>query len=168
MTTTKNLVLTHLVEGQQNAATAVNTLANLIDALCQGVAINETNTPPGSPGEGDTYIVGTVGTGAWASNSEDIAIYLSGWVFVTPNEGWKMHDQTGNVTRRWDGANWVDDTRATVVADLTDNTGGSADDTLESIGVSYSQTEVRNNFADLGAKVNEIISALQTANLMAS
>jgi hypothetical protein len=42
------------------------------------------------------------------------------------------------------------------VAALTDNSGGTADDTLQSIGAAYSQAEVRNNFADLAAKVNAL------------
>lgn len=52
------------------------------------------------------------------------------------------------------------DGAATIVA-LTDSSGGTANDTLEAIGGVYSQTEVRNNFADLAAKVNEILTLLQ-------
>lgn len=37
---------------------------------------------------------------------------------------------------------------------LTDNSGGTADTTLQSIGGTYTQAEVRNNFADLAAFVN--------------
>ena len=40
-------------------------------------------------------------------------------------------------------------------AALTDNTGGTANTTLESIGTTYSQSAVRNNFADLAAMVNK-------------
>lgn len=167
MTTTKNLVLTHLVEGQQNAATAVNSLANIIDALAQGVAINETNTPPGSPGEGDTYIVGTAPTGAWASNAEDIAINLSGWVFVNPNEGWTMYEQTNNVERRWDGANWVDDHRGAAIVSLTNSTGGSTDDDVSDVGASFNQTTLNNNFAEVTVKINDLITRMETANLLA-
>jgi hypothetical protein len=43
---------------------------------------------------------------------------------------------------------------------VTDNTGGSADTTLQSIGASYSQTEVRNNFADLAAQHNALVADL--------
>jgi hypothetical protein len=40
-------------------------------------------------------------------------------------------------------------------ATLTDNSGGSSNTTLESIGSSYSQSAIRNNFADLAAMVNK-------------
>jgi len=48
---------------------------------------------------------------------------------------------------------------------LTDNTGGTADNTLASVEASYTQATIRNNFADLGAKVNSIISALKAAGI---
>ena len=41
-------------------------------------------------------------------------------------------------------------------ATLTDNSGGSADTTLQSISASFVQAEVRNNFADLAAMVNKL------------
>jgi hypothetical protein len=40
---------------------------------------------------------------------------------------------------------------------LTDNSGGTANTTLQSIGAAYVQAEVRNNFADLAASNNAII-----------
>jgi hypothetical protein len=43
---------------------------------------------------------------------------------------------------------------------VTDNSGGSADTTLQAIGASYSQTEVRNNFADLAAQHNAVVADL--------
>lgn len=41
-------------------------------------------------------------------------------------------------------------------ATLTDNSGGTANTTLEAIGATYSQTAVANNFADLAAMVNKL------------
>lgn len=42
-------------------------------------------------------------------------------------------------------------------AELTDSTGGTADDTLADVGASFSQTTLNNNFADLAAKVNYLL-----------
>jgi hypothetical protein len=41
-------------------------------------------------------------------------------------------------------------------ATLTDSSGGTANTAIQSIGATYSQTEVRNNFADLTAMVNKL------------
>lgn len=56
----------------------------LVVVLSKSVA-----TPPGSPGEGDAYIPGTSGTGAWAGLKEtEVAAYLGGsWRFFTLDRG---------------------------------------------------------------------------------
>jgi hypothetical protein len=43
---------------------------------------------------------------------------------------------------------------------IIDGTGGTANDTLQSISSSYSQNEVRNNFADLAANMNAMLNDL--------
>jgi hypothetical protein len=45
--------------------------------------------PPGSPANGDRYIVATGGTGAWAGQDAKVAVWNgSAWVFYTPKVGW--------------------------------------------------------------------------------
>ena len=44
----------------------------------------------------------------------------------------------------------------TAITDLTDNSGGTASDTIPAIGGTYSQSEVANAIASLAAKVNEL------------
>lgn len=44
---------------------------------------------------------------------------------------------------------------------LTDSSGGTANNTVQAISGSFSQSEIANNFADLAAKVNEIINYLK-------
>ena len=51
------------------------------------------------------------------------------------------------------------------ITDLTDNSGGTAADTIAAIGGTYSQTEVRNAIASLAAKINDINAALQAAQV---
>ena len=53
------------------------------------------------------------------------------------------------------------------ISALTDDSGGTANNTLQSIGVTYNQTEVRNNFADLASQVNDIRTVLRNLGLMA-
>lgn len=54
------------------------------------------------------------------------------------------------------------------ITDLTDNSGGTASDTIAAIGATYSQAEVQNAIASLAAKVNELNAALQAAQITAS
>lgn len=46
------------------------------------------------------------------------------------------------------------------VVSLTDNSGGTAGDTIAAIGGTYSQAEVSNAVASLAAKINAILAAL--------
>lgn len=40
--------------------------------------------PPGSPVNGERYIVGASATGAWATHDDELAIYRDGWQFYAP------------------------------------------------------------------------------------
>jgi len=48
------------------------------------------------------------------------------------------------------------DANGDAITDLTDNSGGTASDTIAAIGGTYSQTEVANAIASLAAKINEL------------
>ena len=65
----------------------------LIDALLQcGVIDRDLSTPPGSPANGDSYIVGASPTGAWSSKANQIAVWNTvnaAWAFYVPKEGWR-------------------------------------------------------------------------------
>lgn len=56
---------------------------------------------------------------------------------------------------------------AAAITSLTDNSGGTADDTIAAIGATYTQAEVRNAVADLAAKVNAILTALRNVGTIA-
>lgn len=52
------------------------------------------SSPPGSPADGDRYIVGPSATGDWSGEDDSIAVFdadastAGEWVFFTPSEGW--------------------------------------------------------------------------------
>jgi hypothetical protein len=54
------------------------------------------------------------------------------------------------------------------ITGLTDNSGGTAADTIAAIGATYSQAEVQNAVASLAAKIEEILTALETQGTIAS
>lgn len=58
--------------------------------------------------------------------------------------------------------------QSTAIASLTDSSGGTANDTVQAIGGSYSQSEVANNFADVTAKVNAILAVLRARGFLAT
>jgi hypothetical protein len=87
--TTPNLSLPELVASQSQPHLTLNQGLRRLDALVQLTVISISNTPPGSPADGDRYIVGTAPTGAWAGHDEKIAAYIGGgWTYWTPAVGW--------------------------------------------------------------------------------
>jgi len=64
--------------------------------------------PPGSPSEGDRYIVASGGTGDWDTHDDDIAEYDgSEWVFETPNKGFTAYVEDESRWLVFNGTAWV-------------------------------------------------------------
>ena len=89
MADTNRLVLPLLAASQAQKHVTVNEALKLLDAIIQaGVIDKDLTAPPGSPSEGDIYIVGGSATGDWSGQDDDLAIYQDGaWVFITPLNG---------------------------------------------------------------------------------
>lgn len=83
----------------------------LLDAIVQLAVISQTATPPGSPSNGERYIVGASPTGAWSGQANTIAVYLTigtaGWVFLTPKLGWRAWNAATADYIRFDGTAWL-------------------------------------------------------------
>ena len=83
MTTTPDLGIPELSASQASAHITHNEAVVLLQALLNGIIDKDLSTPPGSPSEGDAYIVASGGTGAWASRDDNIAVYYNGaWLFI--------------------------------------------------------------------------------------
>jgi hypothetical protein len=95
---------------------AVRTLADHVrrlDSLGQLTLLDRNLTaPPGSPSEGDHYLVATGGTGAWAGLDDDVVVWrtISGaaaWRVLTPAEGWRAWIADEDALLVFDGTSWV-------------------------------------------------------------
>lgn len=100
MADTARLVLPKLAESQANAEVVHNDALNRLDFLI-GLCVKDKDltAPPGSPAEGDTYIVAVGGTGAWAGHDGQIAAYYSGWVFQPIRVGLIYYIEDENILR---------------------------------------------------------------------
>lgn len=90
MSTTARLSLPYIAPQQAQKQVTYNEAMALLDQLVQPAAKSRTTaTPPASPAEGDTYIVGPSPTGAWTGQAGKFACWLSGaWDFTPPADGW--------------------------------------------------------------------------------
>lgn len=81
-----------------------------LDELIQCSVINRTTaTPPGSPADGDAYIVAGSPTGAWVGHTGKIARWssvASAWEFYTPKAGWRAHVVAENATLTYVSSTW--------------------------------------------------------------
>jgi hypothetical protein len=78
------------------------------DALPYYRVTNQTTaTPPGSPSEGDAYVVATSGTGAWTGWDGSVAHYFnSAWRRETPAAGWLIWDIAQSGMYAYSGTAW--------------------------------------------------------------
>lgn len=80
------------------------------DLLVQCSVIDrDLNAPPGSPSDGDSYIIGATPTGAWAGNARKIARWSSelvAWQIITPKNGWRACPQDELVNLMFITSDW--------------------------------------------------------------
>jgi hypothetical protein len=121
----------------EESEVGLNAMQNRFESLIQGSVKSRTTTAqPGSPANGDRYILPTGPTGAvWGTfTAGRIAIYYDGWEQLTPKEGWRV---------------WVDDEDCMVQHDGTAGAvgwfGGAT------LGITASTTQAQGN----GPLVNE-------------
>jgi hypothetical protein len=110
MTDTANLALPCIEGSQAQKHITHNEALRVLDTLVQlAVLDRDLTAPPGSPAEGQRWIVKTGATGAWASHVNGIAAWQDGaWQFSTPRIGWLAYVVDESVLLAWNGSAWVD------------------------------------------------------------
>ncbi len=109
MTETTHLALPYLAAAQAQKHVTHNEALTRLDAVVQLAVLDSTLTaPPGSPGEGERYLVATGASDAWEDHDGEVAAFVDGaWLFLMPGEGWIAFDIEGEaVLVRHDG-DWV-------------------------------------------------------------
>lgn len=109
MDTTPNLLLPYIMASQAQKHVTHNEAIRMLDAIVQiSIKDRDLATAPASPTEGDSYIVATGATGAWAGQAGAIAAWQDGaWRFQAPNEGWLAWVSDENALLAFDGSAWV-------------------------------------------------------------
>jgi hypothetical protein len=109
MANSANLALPFLAPGQANQTVVHNEALKILDAVWQlSVISQDFDSPPGSPAEGDTYIVKAPGYGAWEDQGGNIAAFIEGaWQIFESKAGWQMFDKNVGSLYIFDGSDWV-------------------------------------------------------------
>jgi len=108
--TTTKLLLPYILAAQAQKHVTHNEALRLLDGLVQmSVPDRDLSMPPGSPVEGDRYIVASAATGAWTGWDDDIALFGDGIWFRLPKQvGWRAWVEDEGTLVVWDGSQWYD------------------------------------------------------------
>lgn len=88
MTTSPVLGVPYVASQQAQPEVTHNEAVAVLTALQRGAISRGLNAPPGGPDDGDSYIVGTSPTGAWAGRANCVAVYVTNaWRFVPGDDG---------------------------------------------------------------------------------
>ncbi len=109
MSATARLNLPYIAPLQAQKQVSYNEAMATLDQLVQPVVLSRSlATPPASPVEGDTYLVGPAPDGAWAGHAHSFAIWRDGgWSFRSPAPGWLAYVlDAGEIAIAQPGGGW--------------------------------------------------------------
>lgn len=111
---TTHLLLPYILAAQAQKHVAHNEALRILDGLIQlSVLDRDLTAPPGSPADGDRYIVGSGATGACTGWDLNVALWTDGaWLRLPPRTGWRAWVEDDGLLLVYDGSGWVGTTPA--------------------------------------------------------
>ena len=111
---TTHLLLPYILAAQAQKHVTHNEALRLLDGLIQlSVLDRDLTAPPGSPADGDRYIVASGATGDWAGWDLNVALWTDGtWLRLPPRTGWRAWVEDEGLLLVYDGAGWIGTTPA--------------------------------------------------------
>lgn len=108
MTNTTHLGITLVEQSQAQKEVTVNQAITRIDAILNtGAKSRGSNTPPGSPANGDVHIVGSSPTSDWTGWANFIAYFDQTWKFIIPKEGVTLWVNDEDTIYVYTGSFWM-------------------------------------------------------------
>ena len=149
---TANLGLPLIQSAQAQKHVTHNEALQILDTLVQlAVLDRDLTSPPGSPDEGERWIVAAGPSGAWSGHADHIAAWQDGaWQFSIPKTGWIAFVVDEGALIAWDGTAWQP---------ALDVLGGGAAQNLALLGVGTT-ADATNPFS---AKLNNALWVAKTA-----
>ena len=93
MDMTPRLKLPYIAPQQAQKQVTYNEAMRTLDTLVHPVVKSRTlSAPPGSPTEGDAYLVAASPSGGWSGKAGKLAVFVDGgWLFHAPLDGWLLY-----------------------------------------------------------------------------
>jgi hypothetical protein len=154
MADSPTLDITYVEEGQNNAEVTINAAVNRLESMAQlAVVDRDVSAAPGSPTNGQIWLINGAGSGAWAGHTDEFAFYYDGWTFLAPFEGILMRVLDENEHFMYSGSAW----ERIPVGDQ-----GPVSDLNQTISGTYTQSEVQ----AISDKVDELLADLRTGGIL--
>lgn len=122
------LGFTRMQQRMEESEVGLNASMNIVEVLLKGSVKSRTTTAqPGSPANGDSYILPTGRTGTqWGTFTVgNVAYYYDGWKEITRREGMRLWVDDENWTILYDGSVWTSiANRITTATGITAFAGG--------------------------------------------
>ena len=96
-------------ERESGWGTGMEANLRLLDSLLQlRVLDKDLNTPPGTPADGDRYIVGLVPLDTWTGHTGEIALWNgTAWIFYVPKPGFLAYVEDEDLYYKRTAGGWV-------------------------------------------------------------
>jgi hypothetical protein len=111
-----NLHLPYILPSQAQKHVTHNEAIRMLDGVVQlSVRDRDLGSPPGSPVDGDRYIVAAPASAGWSGHGGHIAMWQDGaWAFALPLAGWLAWIEDETLLVVFDGADWTEAAVASV------------------------------------------------------
>ena len=105
---TTHLLLPYILAAQAQKHVTHNEALRILDGLVQlSVLDRDLTAPPGTPADGDRYLVASGATGDWVGWDLNIALWTDGaWLRLPPRTGWRTWVEDEALLLVWTGAAW--------------------------------------------------------------
>lgn len=109
MDQTANLSLPYIMPSQAQKNVTHNEALKSLDTLVQlAVLDRDLSAPPGTPAEGDRYLVKATATGGWTGHDGAVATFVDGaWTFFAAHTGWQIYVADEQIVIAWTGSAWL-------------------------------------------------------------
>lgn len=157
MAETTKLKLPLMEAAQSQKHVTHNEALIALDALVQLSVKNRALTaPPGSPSDGDRYIVASGGTGAWLGKDLNVAAYYNGvWLFFAPRIGWVAWDENTTASYTYSAGAWVAGGLPSVLTPSQVGIGGATPDATNRLSVNSPAVLFNNAGSTIAATLNK-------------
>lgn len=161
MTNTPRASLPELAAAQaQKHVTHNDALIELDALICARILDRDLTAPPGSPADGDAYIVKATGTGAWAGEDGKIAYCVDGaWRFYAPFAGLTAYITDEAEYFIYNGTSWADLSTVLSLQNLPMLGVNTTADSTNKLAVASSAVLLTNIGASVKAFLNKNASA---------